>query len=216
MSFPDRGAGVLPHVRRPVFEDCMRDGHRAVDRMRWQFYPKSDAAEKGQAALGSQVRIHPCEQRSGASAPSPWDDAVLHDRLAWCARMAFARYGCLAMRADTRFVRLHGATHASGETLFECVDAASVLMFGIVLVRCDSVIVGDMDILSIDRSRVSNCGLRAPLDAVLIDARSLSFGPLHWVDLEPARKRGEIDLITLTVSLDGANERSPEFIGDLM
>jgi hypothetical protein len=104
----------------------------------------------------------------------------------------------------------------SGQTLFDRVEERNVLMFGIVLVRRHGVIVGDMGILSVDRSRVSNYGLREPLDAVLIDARSLLFGPLHWVDLDPIRREGEIDLITLTVSFDGANDRLPESIGDLM
>ncbi|MCX4165035.1 MULTISPECIES: hypothetical protein [Paraburkholderia] len=112
-----------------------------------------------------------------------------------------------AVRVDAQLVRIQDSCVDVETMLFDRARRPRDAVLGVVLIRRNGIVIGDIDILSRTGTRVESLPLSDPLDVILLDSRQFALGPLYWVGLQ-TRSQGSADLLTLMVSVDGNPECS--------
>ncbi|ASL48957.1 hypothetical protein bAD24_p01300 (plasmid) [Burkholderia sp. AD24] len=132
------------------------------------------------------------------------DNRYFVDLIALCVEAIPEHGKKAAMRVDAQLIRIRDSCVDAGAMLFERARRTPGAVLGIVLIRRNGIVIGDLDIVSRTGSRVERLPLAQPLDMILIDSSQFAIGPLYWVGLQ-TRFHGSADLLTLMISIDGAD-----------
>ncbi|MFM0068829.1 hypothetical protein [Paraburkholderia aspalathi] len=126
------------------------------------------------------------------------------DLIALCVEAIPEHGKSAAKRVDAQLIRIQDSCVDAGAMLFERARRTPGAVLGVVLIRRNGIVIGDIDIVSSTGSRVERLPLSQPLDMILIDSSQFAIGPLYWVGLQ-TRFHGNADLLTLMISIDSAD-----------